>query len=339
MIVGIVGASGYTAGELIRLLCIHPEVEIVWVTSRRFVGKPLSSVHPNLRGFTDLRFRGYSHEMIKDCDVVFLCLPHHASMDFVKDMFGGVKIIDLSADFRIKNPEIYAQYYSEHSCPDLLSKAVYGMPELHREEIKNAELVANPGCISTSVILGMHPLVQNLDSLRVTVDVKIGSSAAGRGASLSTTHAERCGVVRSYQPANHRHLAEIEQELGLQNVGITCHAVDMVRGVLSTCHVFPEKLPTMKDLREIYRKCYGNEPFVRVVVRKNPPYNLPDVKTVIYSNFCEIGFVIDDHANRLVIFSAIDNLIKGSAGQAIQNLNLMFGLDETTGLKTPGFYL
>ena len=339
MIVGIVGASGYTAGALIRLLCIHPAAEVVWVSSRRFVGKTLSCVHPNLRGFTDLRFSQYSPGMIKDCDVVFLCLPHHASMDLVKEIFGKVKIIDLSADFRIKNPEIYAQYYSEHSCPDLLSKAVYGLPELHREEIKNADLIANPGCISTSVILGIHPLIQKLDNLRLTADVKIGSSAAGREVSPSAIHAERCGVVRPYQPANHRHLAEIEQELGLQNVGMTCHAVGMVRGVLSTCHIFPEELPTMKKLRGSYRECYGNEPFVRVIVRKNPPYNLPDVKTVIYSNFCEIGFAIDEHANRLVIFSAIDNLIKGAAGQAIQNLNLMFGLDETTGLKTPGFYL
>ncbi len=339
MRVGIVGAAGYTGGELVRLLCTHPEAEIVFVTSRRLKGRLLSSVHPNLRNFTDLRFSRYSTEVIKECDIVFLCLPHHASMNFVKKIFGKVKIIDLSADFRIKNPEIYAQYYSEHSCPELLSKAVYGLPELHREEIKNADLVANPGCTSTSVILGMYPLIQNLDDFRLTVDVKIGSSAAGRDVSPSTIHAERCGVVRPYQPANHRHLAEIEQELGLQNVGMTCHAIDMVRGVLSTCHIFPDKLPTMKDLRRIYRECYGNEPFVRVVVRKSPSYNLPDVKTVIYSNFCEVGFAIDKHANRLVIFSAIDNLIKGAAGQAIQNLNLMFGLDETTGLRTPGFYL
>lgn len=339
MIVGIVGASGYTAGELIRLLCIHPEAEIAWVTSRKCAGKPLSSVHPNLRGFTELRFSQYSLGMVKDCDVVFLCLPHHASMDFVKEMFNKVKIIDLSADFRIKNPEVYAQYYSEHSCPDLLSEAVYGLPELHREEIKNAELVANPGCISTSVILGLYPFIQSLGNFRIAVDVKIGSSGAGREASSSTTHAERCGVVRPYKPTNHRHLAEIEQELDLQNVGMTCHAVDMVRGILSTCHVFPEDLPTVKDLRNVYRERYENEPFVRIVTRKNPPYNLPDVKTVIYSNFCEIGFAIDRHAKRVVIFSAIDNLIKGASGQAIQNLNLMFGLDETAGLKTPGFYL
>ena len=339
MKVGVVGGSGYTGAELLRLLCVHPEAEINWVTSRKFVGKPLSAVHPNLRDFTDIKFSQFSDDMVNDCDVVFLCLPHGASMDIVKKIHEKVKVIDLGADFRIKSPETYKKYYSEHSQPDLLKKFVYGLPELHREEIRKASLVANPGCISTSVILGLHPLVQRLKNLRITVDVKIGSSSAGRKASMGSIHAERCGVVRVYSTSNHRHLAEVEQELGIGNIGMTAHAIDMTRGVFSTCHVFPKELPTLRELREIYREFYQNEHFVRVVVRKDPSYNLPDTKTVIYSNFCEVGFAIDEHANRIVVFSALDNMIKGAGGQAIQNMNLMFGLDETTGLKMPGFYL
>lgn len=339
MKVGVVGGSGYTGAELLRLLCIHPKVEIEWVTSRKFAGKSLSTIHPNLRNFTDIRFSQFSVDMVNDCDVVFLCLPHGTSIDIVKEIHNKVKIIDLGADFRIKNPQKYEEYYSKHSHPELLKNFVYGLPELHREEIRKANLIANPGCISTSVILGLHPLVQRLKSLKITIDVKIGSSASGRELLPGSIHAERCGVVRPYSPSNHRHLAEIEQELGISNVGITAHAVDMTRGIMSTCHVFPEELPTVRELREIYRELYQNEPFVRVVVRKGPSYNLPDTKTVIYSNFCELGFAVDEHSNRIVIFSALDNMIKGGSGQAIQNMNLMFDLDETTGLKIPGFYL
>jgi N-acetyl-gamma-glutamyl-phosphate/LysW-gamma-L-alpha-aminoadipyl-6-phosphate reductase len=334
---GVVGASGYTGGELLRLLVTHPDVELQWATSRRFKGLFLSSIHPSLRGFTNLRFIEFSD--VENCDIVFLCLPHKASFDFVKELYGRVKIIDLSADFRIRDIESYRKYYSQHPYPGFLGKAVYGLPEIHRDEIRDAQLVANPGCIATSAILALYPVREIAKNANIVLDVKIGSSAGGRKPTMGNIHAERCGVVRPYSSSGHRHLAEVEQETGLKNVGITCHAIDAVRGIMTTCHVLGSGLPSERELRETYNKAYGNEYFVRIVAKKTGMYNLPDIKTVARTNFCEIGFHVDEHAGRFVVFSALDNMIKGAAGQAIQNMNLMFGLDETTGLKTPGFYI
>ena len=335
--VGVVGGSGYTGGELLRLLSIHPEVEITWVTSRRFIGKNVSDLHPNLRKFVDIKFTNFNRDKVSDVDLVFLCLPHTKSMEIVKEIYGSVKIIDLSADFRLKNPLIYEKYYTRHICPELLEKSVYGLPEIYRDEIKNSDLIANPGCNSTAIILGLYPIKDIIKDKTVIVDVKEGSSASGRSPSMSNIHAERSHTVRIYKPKNHRHLAEVKQILEIDKISMSAHAVGMSRGVVATTYIFGEDLPSEKELWRLYRDKYSREKFIRIVNKKYPPYNLPDIKGVAYSNFCDIGFRVDNENNRLIVFSAIDNLIKGAAGQAIQNMNLMFGFDESLGLWYPGF--
>ncbi len=335
--VGVVGGSGYTGGELLRLLSIHPEVEIEWVTSRRFIGKKVSDLHPNLRKFVDIKFTNFSKDKVSEVDLVFLCLPHTKSMEIVKEIHDNVKIIDLSADFRISDPSVYEKYYTKHVCPELLDKAVYGLPEIYRDKIVSSDLVANPGCNSTAIILGLYPIKDVIKDKIVIVDVKEGSSASGRSPSMSNIHAERSHTVRIYKPKNHRHLAEVKQVLGIDKVSMSAHAVGMTRGVFATIHVLSENIPSEKELWKMYRDKYSQERFIRIVNKKYPPYNLPDIKGVIYSNFCDIGFRVDEENNRIIVFSAIDNLIKGAAGQAIQNMNLMFGFDEALGLWYPGF--
>ncbi len=335
---GVIGGSGYTGNELLRLLTTHPKVEVKWVCSRSYAGRKVSDIHPNLRGFIDIRFVEFKKDIANDVDIVFLCLPHTVSMNYVKDIFERVKIVDLSADFRLKNHSLYEKYYTKHICPELIKNAVYGLPEIHRNEIENSSLVANPGCNATACILALYPLKEIFDrSTKIIVDIKEGSSASGRKASLSSIHAERSSTVRVYKPKGHRHVAEIVQETGFKNIAMSAHAVDMPRGVFATIYIEAECTVSEKDLWKVFRKYYKDEPFVRIVKRRNPPYNLPDIKGVAYSNFCDIGFVVDEECSRVIIFSALDNLIKGSAGQAIQNMNVMFGFDETTGLKFPGF--
>ncbi|MCP8321949.1 MAG: N-acetyl-gamma-glutamyl-phosphate reductase, partial [archaeon] len=258
----------------------------------------------------------------------------------------GMKIIDLSADFRLKNPEDYKKWYGyEHPYPDLLEKFVYGVPELHREEIKKSSLIACPGCMAVASILALAPLVKSnaIDKDKIIVDAKIGSSGAGGAPSPATHHAVRFGVIRPYKPVGHRHTAEIEQELNQISgdnvkVAMSAHAVNVVRGILSTCHVFTLKPFTISDLWKIYRGFYQKEPFIRFVRDKKGLYKLPDPKVVIGSNYCDIGFEVDEHVNRIVAFSAIDNLMKGAAGTAVQNMNIMLGIDEKTGLQSPGLH-
>jgi len=341
----IVGASGYIGGELLRLLLIHPEVEVAHLTSRRYAGEYVYKVHPNLRGICRLKFEEPKIDKISEADVVFLALPHGTSMDMVAELMKlDLKIIDLSADFRLKDPETYKKYYREHTCPELLEEAVYGLPELHREEIKKAKLVANPGCMAAATILALAPVIGVVDPLHIVVDVKIGSSAAGASPSIASHHSERADVVRPYMPAGHRHTAEIEQEVGLLAgkkvvVGLTPHAVDLVRGILATIHTYPlgDGLED-KDIWRLLRSFYQGSFFIRIVKDRKTLYTLPNPKTVVGSNFCDIGFVLDPHAHRLIMFSAIDNLVKGGAGNAVQNMNLMFGLDEKTGLEIPSLH-
>ena len=339
MKVGVIGGSGYTGGELIRLLSIHPEVEISWITSKKYENRFVFDIHPNLRNFIDMRFTRFSLDNVEKVDLIFLCLPHKTSMNIVKKIFRKVKIIDLSADFRIKDQKIYEKYYKKHECPEILSYAVYGLPEIHKEEITDALLVANPGCNSTAVILSLYPLREIIKKSRVIIDVKEGSSAGGRNPSLSNIHAERINTVRVYKPKDHRHIAEIKQELYSENISMTAYAVGMGRGVFASSYILTDDILDEKELWSIYRKFYSNKPFVRIVKRKHPPYNFPDIKSVVYSNYCEIGFTVDERFRRIIVFSTLDNLIKGAAGQAVQNMNIMFRLEETTGLKTPGFYL
>ncbi|MHA1265585.1 MAG: N-acetyl-gamma-glutamyl-phosphate reductase [Candidatus Helarchaeota archaeon] len=344
---GIVGASGYTGGELIRLLLIHPEVELAYITSRRFQGKFVKHYHPNLRGITDLKFEEFSVERATEkCDILFLAVPHKTSMNIASDLLEvGLKIVDLSADFRLKDPRIYEQYYCPHTHPELFEKAVYGLPELHREEIKQAHLVAAPGCMAASAILGLAPLITEdfVDTEHIIIDTKIGSSGGGKNFSFASHHPERAGVVRPYAAVGHRHLAEINQELSLLktsavSVGLSTHAVSMIRGILSTIHVFLNRPVEEKTIWKIYRSQYNQEPFIRFVKQASGNYRLPDPKAVIGSNFCDLGFVMDESIPRLVVLSALDNLIKGAAGSAVQCMNLMLGLEETAGLLFPGLH-
>jgi N-acetyl-gamma-glutamyl-phosphate/LysW-gamma-L-alpha-aminoadipyl-6-phosphate reductase len=335
----IVGGSGYTGGELIRLLLGHPEANLVSVTSESNAGKALHRVHPNLRKVTDMKFISVSNT--GDCDVIFTALPHGVSMQHVPELLekAGEAVIDLSADFRLESAEKYREWYGhEHACPELLKEAVYGIPETHRKEMRNARLISGAGCLATSTILALRPLMEVIDRGRMVIDSKVGSSASGNKASVATHHPERSHVVRSYMPTMHRHTAEMEQELAVNGelpvISFSPHAVELVRGILTTCHVFLEENLSERDVWEIYRNAYGNEPFIRLVKEKQGVYRYPEPKILTGSNFCDIGFELDGHAgNRLVVISAIDNLVKGAAGQAMQAMNVRLGFDETLGFE------
>jgi N-acetyl-gamma-glutamyl-phosphate/LysW-gamma-L-alpha-aminoadipyl-6-phosphate reductase len=348
MRVGIIGGSGYVGGELLRLLLFHPEIEVTMVTSRKEVGEHVFSVHPNLRGATQLKFLSLELSQIsKSCDLVFTATPHGSSANLVPRLLEiGLKVIDMSADFRLKNPADYVKWYGwEHSHPELLKEAVYGLPELHRQEMRNTRLIACPGCMAIATILGLAPIVKAgiIEKDRIVVDAKIGSSGAGSKPSLTSHHPERSGGVRPYKTVGHRHIAEIEQELNLLTdepltISFSPHAVNMVRGILSTIHVFPTKPLTTSEVWKIYRSQYQEEHFVRIVRYQKGPYRLPDPKIVVGTNFCDIGFELDSHSNRLVVLSAVDNIIKGAAGQGVQCLNILLGVDEKTGLESIGFH-
>jgi len=346
--IGIIGGSGYVGGELLRLLLLHPEVETTMVTSRQSAGEFIFNVHPNLRGLTQLKFVPQDMaELQKNCDVVFTATPHGGSQNLVPKLLeAGLKVIDMSADFRLKNPADYETYYEfKHAHPEMLKEAAYGLPELHREEIKKANLVACPGCMATSAILGLAPIIKAglIDTKKIVVDLKVGSSGGGSKPNLASHHPERFGGVRPYQVVGHRHTAEVEQELTALStepvkIGFTPHAVNMVRGILATIHTYPKQKIENKDLWKALRGMYGSEPFIRLVKYQKGPYQLPDPKIVMGTNFCDVGFEIDEHTGRLIMFSAIDNMAKGAAGQGVQCLNLVLGLEETTGLKSTGFH-
>jgi N-acetyl-gamma-glutamyl-phosphate/LysW-gamma-L-alpha-aminoadipyl-6-phosphate reductase len=343
MKVGVVGASGYVGGELLRLLVVHPKVEVNMVTSRQKAGEYVHRIHPSLKGFVDLTFSPLDMEkLVNSCDIVFTSVPHGKSNKIVNELYGrGIKIIDLSADFRLKNPKDYVKWYGwEHPFPELLSKSVYGVPELHREDIKKSQLVSCPGCMAVTSLLALKPLIENnlIDTEHIVVDSKIGSSGAGIKANAGTHHAMRYGVIRPYKPAKHRHTGEIEQELGLIakktiKVSMSPHAVNIVRGILTTNHTFMRKPMSELELWKVYRNSYRSEPFLRFIRDKKGLYKFPDPKFLIGSNFCDIGFDIDEDNQRLVALSASDNLMKGAAGSAIQNMNILYGFDETEGLK------
>lgn len=342
--VAVIAASGYIGGELLRLLLQHPEVEVTAATSRKYDGEYVFRVHPNLRGVTELKFTKYDlAKVTSSADVVFAALPHGESIRYVPDLAKtGLKVVDLSADFRLKDAAQYPRWYGfEHPAPDLLAKAVLAIPELNREKVKGASLVASPGCMAITSILALAPLFAQrslgLDAGKVVVDAKIGSSGAGGKPSLATHFSERYNVVRPYKPAGHRHSAEIEQVLseasgGEVKVAMSAHGVNMVRGILSTCHVFSDRKVEPMEVWKAYRAAYTGSYFVRLVRDKQGPFRLPDPKVVIGSNFCDVGFELEERTRRVVTLSATDNLIKGAAGNAVQAMNLMLGLDEKTGL-------
>ncbi len=337
--VAIVGGSGYVGGELLRLLVRHPNVEIATVTSRSLAGKSVAKTHPNLRGATALKFR--APEELQEYEALMLALPHGSAMEQMREYVKiAAKVIDLSADFRLKKTDDYVTWYGyEHKSPELLPEFVYGLPELHRTEIQQARWVAAPGCTSTSAIIPLRPLVQRFQLGLAVVDSKVGSSAGGAEPGLDSHHPERAGVVRSFKPTGHRHLAEMEQELKLERkISFSPHAVELVRGILSTIHIFLEDDNTEKDIWQTYLQTYGEEPFVRLVKERAGLYRFPEPKLLIGTNFCDIGFEKDERTGRLVVISAIDNLMKGAAGQAVQCLNLMFGFDERAGLDALGLH-
>jgi LysW-gamma-L-alpha-aminoadipyl-6-phosphate/LysW-L-glutamyl-5-phosphate reductase len=336
----IVGASGYVGGELLRLLLFHPDVEIKQVTSERFAGKPVKSVHPNLRKQTDLAFS--SSNDLEAVDILFVALPHGKLMqDIEKFKKLGKKIIDLSADFRLKNAEDYTNWYgSKHPNPEMLNDFIYGIVELHREEMKTANYVSSAGCNATATILSLYPLFKAglVDTTQpVIAEAKCGSSEGGNKSSDASHHPERSGCVRSYKPTRHRHTAEMIQELG-NSINFSATSIDMVRGILLTAHVFVKPGTTELDIWKAYRAAYGNEPFIRLVKEKQGLYRYPEPKLLAGTNFCDIGFALDKQTNRLVVIGAIDNLMKGAAGQAVHAMNIICGFDEKTGLAFPGLH-
>ncbi|MBA4407266.1 N-acetyl-gamma-glutamyl-phosphate reductase [bacterium] len=341
--VSIVGASGYTGGELLRLLLFHPNVEVKQITSESYTGKFVYKIHPNLRKSTTLKF--VSANELEACDLLFLCLPHNSSQNKIDNYRKlAPKIIDLSADFRLKDLNEYEKWYGhKHARPDLLNEFVYGIPELHREEMKKANYISSAGCNATASILGLYPLYKNglVEEDRTVIEVKVGSSEGGNKVNEGSHHPERAGVVRSYQPTQHRHTAEMLQEMSFGKkiqIHFSATAIDMVRGLLATCHVFLKENLQEKDIWKIYRDAYGNEPFIRIVKESDGIYRFPEPKLLSGTNYCDIGFKKDEFSNRLVVISAIDNLMKGAAGQALQAFNIMFGFDEKTGLEFPGLH-
>jgi len=341
--VSIVGASGYTGGELLRLLLWHPNVEVCEVTSERYAGKFVYSVHPNLRKRTQLRF--CRMDDVKPCDLLFLCLPHGQAMRRIESFRAlAPKLIDLSADFRLNDVNEYQHWYGiPHQCSGLMSEFVYGIPELHREEIRNANLVTGAGCNATATILALFPFFRRglVDLDRTVVEVKVGSSEGGNAATEASHHPERSGAVRSFMPTMHRHGAEIVQELSFERqirIYFSATSIEMVRGVLATCHVFLREPLEDKDIWKIYRENYGNEPFIRIVKEANGIYRYPEPKLLSGTNYCDIGFQKEKDSDRLVVLSALDNLMKGASGQAVQSFNLMNGFEETLGLEFPGLH-
>lgn len=335
--VSIVGGSGYAGGELLRILIGHPEVNINQVTSQRYAGQPVTLVHPNLRSKTKLSF--CKLEDLEKCDLLFVCLPNKVSMNYMKDLQKlAQKIIDLGADFRLNDETAFNHWYGEHSQPELLEKFTYGITELHREDLKSASYIACAGCEATAINLALYPLVkQNLIETDVIADVKIGSSAAGNRGTDASHHPERQNVLRSYKPSHHRHQAEVNQELGV-NLEISATAVNLVRGILATIHTRLKDGVTEKDVWKAYRAVYKDEPFIRIVKQSRGLYRFPEPKILWGTNFCDIGFEKSKDSNRLIVISAIDNLVKGTAGQAVQAMNVMFGFDEETGLEFSGLH-
>ncbi len=342
--VGVVGASGYIGGELLRLLLQHPQVDLTVATSRKYAEEYVFRVHPNLRGISDLKFSEYDQSKVAGvADIVFSALPHGESVKYIPELAEtGMKIVDLSADFRLRDEAMYPAWYGyEHPHPELLKKFVFAIPEINREQVRGARLVSSPGCMAITTILALAPLLKEkslgIDRQHIVVDTKIGSSGAGGKPSLSTHFSERFNVVRPYKPAGHRHAAEIEQVLVSLagedvKVSMSAHAVNMVRGILSTSHLFTVSPVKPIDLWKAYRNMYADSFFIRLVRDKQGPFRLPDPKLVIGSNFCDIGFEIEERTSRVVALSATDNLVKGAAGNAVQSMNLMLGFEEKTGL-------
>ena len=340
--VAIAGASGYAGGELLRLLLGHPQVQVTQITSETYAGQYAYFVHPNLRGHTSLRFVRLAD--LDPCDLLFLALPHGHAMDRI-EAFASLaeRIVDLSGDFRLRSPDDYHLWYQrEHPAPDRLARFVYGLPELHREELARARYASGVGCNASVTILALWPLYRRGLVRETVVEVKVGSSEGGSKASPASHHPERAGVVRTYMPRGHRHIAEIIQELALDpaepRVHFSVTSVGIVRGALATCHCLLDEDIPEREAWKLYRQDYGGEPFVRLVRARRGIHRYPEPKILTASNYCDIGFEADPDNARLIVIAAIDNLMKGAAGSAVQCMNVMLGWPEILGLRFPGLH-
>lgn len=339
--VSIVGASGYVGGELLRLLLWHPAVTLAQATSARNAGRYLHQLHPNLRGRTTMQF--VHPERLEPCDLLFLALPHGEAARAIERYAPlAPRIVDCSADFRLADPAVYQRWYGEpHPAPAWLGRFVYGLPELHRDALRGASHASGVGCNATATNLALLPLVQAglVDTTKpLVVEVKVGSSEGGATASESSHHPERSHTVRSFAPVGHRHTAEVEQATGLANVHLSITAVELVRGALATAHVFAPRPVAEKELWQAYRAFARERPFVRIVRERQGIHRFPEPKILAGSNHADLGFALDEATGRIVSICAIDNLVKGAAGSAVQCMNLMCGFEETLGLEFPGLH-
>jgi len=341
MRVSIVGASGYAGGELLRLLLDHPGVEIHQATSQSHLGEYVYQQHPNLRKRTGLKFA--SPDGLEPCDMLFLAMPHGETQTRIGHFASlAPRIVDLSADFRLRDPALYRQVYGhEHAAPEWLPRFVYGLPELHRDQMKTACYISGVGCNATAANLALFaPLQAGLIDLSraVIVDIKVGSSEAGASTNPGSHHPERSGVIRTFSAWGHRHTAEVVQELGIQDVHLTMTSVDLVRGCLAAAHAFVKPGVTEKDLWRAYRQWAGAEPFIRLVKDHRGIYRVPEPKILAGTNYADVGFDLDPGSGRVVLLAAIDNLMKGAAGSAVQSMNVMCGFPEDMGLTFCGLH-
>jgi N-acetyl-gamma-glutamyl-phosphate reductase len=335
--VGIIGATGYTGVELLRLLLLHPEVEVTALTSQKYAGVPINQVFPSLMKHLQLKCEELSIDQIsKKTDFIFTAVPHKTAMETVPLFYQkGKRVVDLSADFRFKDPAVYEQWYQKHTSADLLSESVYGLPELHREKIRNAKIVGNPGCYPTGALIGLIPLIKKgvISYENIVIDSKSGVSGAGRDVVLESLFCEVNEGVKAYKIFEHRHLPEIEQELSemvQKKVVVTFvpHLVPMDRGILTTIYVKLNKKIETEEVLSTFQEFYREEPFVRIY----PKGKIPNTKDVRGSNYCDIGVAVNESDDRTVVVTAIDNLVKGASGEAVQNMNIMLGYPETMGL-------
>ena len=335
------GGAGYIGGELLRILLGHPHVEVVAVTSTRLAGRRVDGTHPNLRGLTGLSF--LEPDALDSTDVLFLATPHTETMSRMAGFTRLAKlVVDLSADFRLRDPDTYQRYYGvAHQAPELIGEFVYGMPERYRDQLRTADRISVPGCMATAAILALHPLAAagliDPTAGEVSVDARTGSSGAGVSAGPENLHAERSGSMRVFAPTRHRHQAEIAQETGLP-VRMTATGVEAVRGVQVLCRARLVAGAAERLIRATYRRSYPDEPFVRVIAHKRGLYRLPEPKILVGSNFCDVGFAVDATGPVAVLIAALDNLVKGGAGNAVQCMNIRFGWPERTGLGFPGLH-
>lgn len=339
--VSIVGGSGYTGGELIRLLSFHSQVEIHQVTSRAHLGEYIHQMHPNLRKISSLKFCDPRH--LEPVDLLFLAVPHGEVQKHIDDYCQlAPKLIDLSADFRLQDPILYEKWYGhKHAAPHWLPRFVYGLPEINREAIQQADYVSGVGCNATASNLALLPIMKSGlmdETSSVTIEIKVGSSEGGASVNDGSHHPERSGVIRTFSAFGHRHTAEVIQAFGLKKLWLTMTAVDLVRGALASAHLQLKPGVEMKDLWKAYRAVTQENPFLRLVNEKRGVYRVPEPKVLAGSNYADLGFAFDQESNHLVSLCAIDNLMKGASGTAVQCMNLMMGWDEMAGLSFPGLH-